>query len=143
MHLAKDKTKKQSKKPAKAAKPVAPRSSKKAAASRSPKKASAPRVKAVVRTAGKKAANLATNPAVAEVVAATLVAAAAALKNPTKARAMAATVGKELESASKNSAGKGGAFWQLALDIARRSIDAMGADKPGPKAKAGKKKSKK
>ena len=134
--MAKDKSKKQTKKPATAR-------GAKVSATAARKKAAAPRVKAVVRTAGKKAADLASNPAVAEVVAATLVAAAAAIKNPKKARDMAASVGEELESASKNAAGKGGAFWQLALDIARRSIDSIGAEKARPKAKGAKKKPKK
>jgi hypothetical protein len=138
--VAKDKSKK-SKKRSAAAAGEGPRPE--ADAPASSKKAASPRVKAVVRSAGKKAADLASNPAVAEVVAAALVAAAAALKNPAKARAMAESVSDELESASANAAGKGSAFWQLALDIARRSVDAMGADQPKAKAKGGKKKSKK
>ena len=105
-----------------------------------PKKSAAPRVKAAVRKAGKKAAVLAANPAVAEIVAATLVATAAAIKNPAEARRMAASVGDELQAASANVAGTGSALWQLALDIARRSVEAVTPQKTGKKAKSGKKK---
>ena len=90
-----------------------------------------------VQGARKKAAQLAGNPAIAEIVAASLVAAAAAIKSPKKARAMAMAVGDELETASKQAAERGGAFWTMALDIARRSIDALGADSGPGKARAG------
>jgi hypothetical protein len=113
---------------------------KKQAGGKQPKKSAAPRVKAAVRQAGKKAAVLAANPAVAEIVAATLVATAAAIKNPAEARRMAASVGDELQAASANVAGTGSALWQLALDIARRSVEAVTPQKTGKKAKAGKKK---
>ena len=94
-----------------------------------------------VRSAKTKARELSANPAVAEIVAASLVAAAAAIKNPKKARDLAASVGDELEAASKQGIDKGGAFWQLALDVARRSIDALGSDKRGgAKPKPGRKK---
>jgi hypothetical protein len=90
-----------------------------------------------VQGAKKTAAQFASNPAVAEIVAASLVAAAAAIKNPKKARDMAAAVGDELETASKQAVNSGSAFWQLALDIARRSIDALGPDSGRGKAKTG------
>ena len=101
------------------------------------------RVAKAVAGAKDNAIELASNPAVAEVVAAALVATAAALRNPDKARNMAAAVGDELQAASKESAQSGSAFWQLALDVARRSIDALGAEGKKPKAKAAKKKAKK
>jgi hypothetical protein len=62
------------------------------------------------------------------IAAASLVAAAAAIKNPKKARALAASVGDELEAAGKGAQEGGNTFWQLAMDIARRSIDALGPD---------------
>ncbi len=96
------------------------------------------KVAAAAKLAGAKAVNLAGNPVVAEVVAATLVAAAAAIKNPKKARALAATVGDELEAAGKGAQEGGNAFWQLAMDIARRSVDALGGD-GGAKKKTSKK----
>ncbi len=89
-----------------------------------------------VQDAGQKAAKIATNPAVAEVVAASLVAAAAAIRDPKKARDLATIVGTELETASKQAIDRGNAFWQLALDIAKRSIDAIGGESRGKKAKS-------
>ena len=89
-----------------------------------------------VQDAGQKAAKIATNPAVAEVVAASLVAAAAAIRDPKKARDLATIVGTELETASKQAVDRGNAFWQMALDIAKRSIDALGGESRGKKAKS-------
>ncbi len=99
------------------------------------------KVAKVAKRAKAKAADLATHPAVAEIVAATLVAAAAALKNPQKARDMATAVSSELETASKEAVDRGGRLWQLALDIARRSIDTLENDKSSGKSKAKAKKS--
>lgn len=135
-----------SKKASPAKKTAKPR---KKAATKAPSKASAKtptktaKVKKAVTGAGKKAAALASNPAVAEIVAATLVATASALRNPRKARAMAASVGDELTAASKRAAKDGAAFWALAMDIARRSIEALGADSGGKRKAAAKKKAKK
>ena len=106
-------------------------------------KATKATVKKAVRTATTKAKALASNPAVAEIVAASLVAAAAALKDPNKARGMAAAVSDELTKASKQSIDRGNRFWALALDVAQRSIDALGSDKDAGKAKGAKKKTKK
>lgn len=117
-------------KPAKAA-PAAATGKRKA-----PKAGKAPKVRKVVDGARK----LAANPAVTEVVAATLVAAAAALRDPKKARAMAAEAASELRQAAKSGA-EGGALWQLALDVAQRSMDTLGTGKPKKK-KAGSKKKK-
>jgi len=97
-------------------------------------------VNKAVRDATAKAKELASNPAVAEIVAASLVAAAAAIKNPKKARDMAAAVGDELEIASKQAVDRGNAFWQLAIDIARRSIAVLGSDDRPAKSKSGTKK---
>ena len=136
--MAKAKQKKQStakkprKAPARKASSGTARAKPKAASSRST-------VTKAVQEARKKATQLANNPAVAEVVAASLVAAAAAIKNPKTARSMAASVGDELQAASKQAVNRGNAFWKLALDIAKRSIDTLGAggDGSGGKAKAG------
>ena len=101
------------------------------------KKAKPDKVRKVVKRATKKAAKIAQNPVVAEVVAATLVAAAAALRNPKKAREIALAAGDEIGDAAKGAAAQGGAFWQLALDVAKRSVDALAEDQ---KKKARKKK---
>jgi hypothetical protein len=84
-----------------------------------------------------KTVELASNPAVTEVVAATLVAAAAALKNPQKARALAASASDEIEKASKEMADKGNVLWQLAMEVAKRSMKVIGGDE---KSKKGRKK---
>jgi len=107
-----------------------------AAMSKSKSSPSAKTVKKAVRGATAKAKDLASNPAVAEIVAASLVAAAAAIRNPKKARDMAAAVGGELEIASKQAVDRGNNFWQMAIDIARRSIDVLGAEPPAAKAKS-------
>ena len=120
--MAKEKTKAKTKKPA-AAKPVA----------RTRGGASS---KEKVRKAVDRATKLAANPAVTEVVAATLVAAAAALRDPKKARALASEAATELGEAARKGA-QGGALWQLALDVAQRSVDTL-----RPSAKATKKKKK-
>jgi hypothetical protein len=138
--MSKDKTKKQDRKKAKEAKkPKEAKKAKKldrAAAGETEASASGPaKVAKVAKRAKEKAADLATHPAVAEIVAATLVAAAAAIKNPKKAREMASAVGGELETASQEAVDRGSRFWQLALDIARRSIDAVEGDAGSGKAK--------
>ena len=106
-----------------------------------PKKAKAgsaqAKVNKAVKAATSTAKKIATNPAVAEIVAASLVAAAAAIKDPKKARGMAAAVGEELSKASKQSIDRGNRFWALALDVAQRSIEALGEEKGGRKPKSG------
>ena len=79
---------------------------------------------AEVRKVVKKVAK---DPMTTEVVAATLVAAAAALRNPKKARALALEAGDDLKKAATSGV-KGSALWQLALDVARRSIDEIGKE---------------
>ena len=120
----------------------------KKAAGEKGKKSSKPKVKVSVRepTVGKiakaaadKAADLASNPIVAEIVAATLVAAAAAIRDPKKARQIAAAAGDELQTATKGASKGGEAMWQLALDVGRRSLEALG-DSSAKKSKPKKKK---
>jgi hypothetical protein len=95
---------------------------------------------AKVQKAVKGAKTIAKNPMATEVVAATLVAAAAALRDPKKARALALEAADDLKKAAKSGV-DGGALWQLALDVARRSIDQIGNEVGG--GKKAKKKSKK
>ena len=119
---------------------------KKAAAK--PTAKSAAKIRKVVKTAKvvkvvKGAKKLAKHPMATEVVAATLVAAAAALSNPKKAQALALEAADDLKKAAKSGV-DGGALWQLALDVARRSIDEIGKERGAKTAakpkKAGKKK---
>ena len=111
---------------------------------RSAAKKAAPKAAKVGKVAkvAKGAKKLAKNPATAEVVAATLVAAAAALRNPKRAQALALEATDDIKKAAKSGIDSGEAMWKLALDVARRSIDALGPDNGAkkPKKSAGKKK---
>ena len=89
----------------------------------------------------KKARKVAKDPMTAEVVAATLVAAAAALRNPKKAQALALEAGDDIKKAATSGV-RGSALWQLALDVARRSIDEIGKEDGGKKPKKAKPKKK-
>ena len=97
---------------------------------RSAAKKAAPKAAKVgkVSKVAKGAKKLARNPATAEIVAATLVAAAAALRNPKKAQALALEAADDIKRAAKSGVDSGEAMWKLALDVARRSIDALGPD---------------
>ena len=108
----------------------------KAAPAKAAKPAKPTKVSKVAKvTAGAKRA--AKNPAAAEVVAATLVAAAAALRNPKKAQALALEAADDIKRAAKSGINSGEAMWKLAMDVARRSIDALGPDSSkGKKGKA-------
>lgn len=116
---------------AKATKPA--RASKPAQAPKAAKSVKAAKVRKVVRKPAQ-------NPSATEVVAATLVAAAAALRNPKKAQALALEAADDLRNAAKSGVESGTALWQLALDVARRSIDQIGKETGGKKAKKAKKK---
>ena len=128
--MAKDGTKK-----AKTAKAKPAAATKKAAAKKPATRAS--KIRKVVKGAKvqkvvKGAKAIAQNPMTTEVVAATLVAAAAALRNPKKAQALALEAADDLKKAAKSGV-DGGALWQLALDVARRSIDQIGKESGGGK----------
>jgi hypothetical protein len=108
----------------------------KSAKAKSAKKAAAkkPGIKNLAKVAKvrKVVKKVAKDPMTTEVVAATLVAAAAALRNPKRAQALALEAGDDLKKAATSGV-KGSALWQLALDVARRSIDEIG--KEGTRAK--------
>ena len=111
---------------------------------RKPAKARKPtKVAKMTQAAKTKATKLASNPVVAEVVAATLVAAAAAIRDPKKARQIAEAAGEEIGQAAKGAGGQGGAIWKLAMDVARRSVDALGQSVGASAGAGGKKKKKK
>ena len=142
--MAKEKTKKATVKAKPASTRPAPKAVPKAKPPRTAKATKAPakpartaKVQKVVKGAKK----IAKNPLTTEVVAATLVAAAAALRDPKKAKALALSAADDLKKAAKAGA-DGGALWKLALDVARRSIDAIGKEGGAKKAKkaGGKKK---
>ena len=106
---------------------------KKKAKGKKAKAAKAGKVEKKFRKATERAAKLAANPIVAEITAAALLAAAAAVRNPDKARAVARAAGDELSAAARTATRQGGAFWQLAVDIARRSVDSLAEEGKGKK----------
>ncbi len=82
-------------------------------------------------TAAKGAKSLKTlsqNPFVANIVAAALVGAAAALKDSKKARRLASEAGDELDKMSRKGVERGEPLWDMALDIGRRSLEALSND---------------
>lgn len=126
--MAKDSTKK-------------PKSAKPKRAKKAPSKKPGIKNLAKVAKVRKVVKKVAKNPMTTEVVAATLVAAAAALRDPKKAKALAVSAADDLKRAAKSGV-DGGALWQLALEVARRSIDQIGKEGTGSK-KAAKAKPKK
>jgi hypothetical protein len=82
----------------------------------------------VAKKAAKKLKTLSDNPIVADVVAAALVAMASALKDSDKARRLANNAGDQLTDLSKKSAKHGNAMWDLALDIGRRTVEALAGE---------------
>lgn len=88
--------------------------------------------------AGATLKTLATNPMVADVVAAALVATASALKDSKRARQLALNTGDELRKLAKKGSEDGSALWEMALQIGRRSLDALASEgaKPAKAAKA-------
>lgn len=85
---------------------------------------------------------LAENPLVADVVAAALVATASALKDSNRARALASHAGDELDKLSNSTAERGGALWDMALQIGKRSLEAIVGQQSKPaKSKLAKSKS--
>ena len=71
---------------------------------------------------------ISSNPLVADVVAATLVSAASALRDSKKAQQLAANAGNELEELAHRGAQSGNALWQLALDVGRKSLEALAGE---------------
>jgi len=140
--MAKEKTKKAAVRAKPASVATAAPKSKTPKGPKATKTAAKPARTAKVQKVVKGAKKLAQNPMTTEVVAATLVAAAAALRDPKKAKALALEAADDLKKAAKSGA-DGGALWKLALDIARRSIDTVGKENGGKKAKKASPKKKK
>jgi hypothetical protein len=88
------------------------------------------------KKAAKSLQSLTQNPFVADVVAAALISMAAALKDSDKAKRMASDAGDQLNDLSKSGAKHGGAMWDLALDIGRRTIETLAGEQQ-PKGKSG------
>ena len=91
------------------------------------------------QVAGKKLAALKTfgqDALVADVIAAALVATASALKDSKRARALAVDAADELAQLSKTGAERGSALWDMAVQIGRRSLEALAGDEPQKPVKA-------
>lgn len=92
------------------------------------KKGNASALAKAPKKAGKGLQALVQNPVVADVVAAALVSMAAALKDSDKARRLAEDTVEQLGELSKKSAKQGSAMWDLALDVARKTLEALASE---------------
>ncbi|HEX8620807.1 MAG TPA: hypothetical protein VF718_02470 [Allosphingosinicella sp.] len=98
-----------------------------------PKRIAGVKVSKAVRKAGKSALKLAETPAVSETVAAALLAAAAALRDPPATKRAAAAAADTAGEAGQEALRLGDSLRRLALDMARRTLDAWEAAEPGPR----------
>ena len=89
-----------------------------------PKRIAGVKVSKAVRKAGKSALKLAETPAVSETVAAALLAAAAALRDPPATRRGAKAAADAAGDAGQEAIRLGDSLRRLALDMARRTLDA-------------------
>jgi urease accessory protein UreF len=98
-----------------------------------PKRIAGVKVSKAVRKAGNTALKLAEQPAVSETVAAALLAAAAALRDPPATKRAAGAAVDGAAEAGQEAIRLGDSLRRLALDMARRTLDAWEAadSKPG------------
>jgi hypothetical protein len=92
-----------------------------------PKRIGGVKVPKAVREAGKTALKLAETPAVSETVAAALLAAAAALRDPPATKRAASAAAGTAGEAGKEAIRLGDSLRRMAIDMARRTIDAWEA----------------
>jgi hypothetical protein len=98
-----------------------------------PKRIAGVKVSKAVRKAGKGALKLAEQPAVSETVAAALLAAAAALRDAPRTKRTAAAAVDGAGKAGQEAIGLGDSLRKLALDMARRTLDAWEAAESKPR----------
>src|SRR5687768_4122296 len=89
-----------------------------------PKRIGGMKVPKAVRQAGKSALKLAEQPAVSEAVAAALLAAAAALRDPPATRRAAGAAAGAAGEAGQEAIKLGDSLRRMAIDMARRTLDA-------------------
>ncbi|HEX8263291.1 MAG TPA: hypothetical protein VF547_10505 [Allosphingosinicella sp.] len=89
-----------------------------------PKRIAGVKVSKAVRKAGKTALKLAEQPAVSETVAAALLAAAAALRDPPAAKRGARAAADAAGEAGQEAIRLGDSLRRLAIDVARRTLEA-------------------
>ena len=92
-----------------------------------PKRIAGIKVPKSVREAGKSALKLAERPAVSETVAAALLAAAAALRDPPAAKRAAGAAAESAGEAGQDAIRLGDSLRKMAIDMARRTLDAWEA----------------
>ena len=98
-----------------------------------PKRIAGVKVSKAVRKAGKSALKLAEKPAVSETVAAALLAAAAALRDPPTTKRGARAAADAAGEAGQEAIRLGDSLRRLALDMARRTLDAWEAAETKPR----------
>jgi hypothetical protein len=103
-----------------------------------PKRIAGVKVSKVVRDAGKKALKLAEKPAVSETVAAALLAAAAALRDPPATKRAAGAAADAAGKAGQDAIGLGDSLRKLAIETARRTLEAWEAADSKPRGNGGK-----
>jgi hypothetical protein len=97
-----------------------------------PKRIAGVKVSKAVRDAGKRALKIAEQPAVSETVAAALLAAASALRDPPSSRRAAGAAAGKAGEAGKDAIGLGDSLRKMAIDMARRTLDAWESADPKP-----------
>ncbi|HEX8447949.1 MAG TPA: hypothetical protein VF652_00035 [Allosphingosinicella sp.] len=102
-----------------------------------PKRIAGVKVSKAVRKAGKSALKLAEKPAVSETVAAALLAAAAALRAPPATRRAAGAAADAAGQAGKDAIGLGDSLRAMAIDMARRTLDAWESADARPRGEGG------
>jgi hypothetical protein len=98
-----------------------------------PKRIAGVKVAKAVRRAGNSALKLAETPAVSETVAAALLAAAAALRDPPATMRAAAAAAEGAGEAGQEAIRLGDSLRKLAIDMARRTLDAWEAGESTPR----------
>jgi urease accessory protein UreF len=101
-----------------------------------PKRIAGVKVSKAVRQAGKTALKLAEAPAVSETVAAALLAAAAALRDPPATKRAAVAAAGTAGEAGQEAIRLGDSLRRMAIDMARRTIDAWEAAESKPRGDA-------
>jgi hypothetical protein len=107
------------------------------AAVKIPKRIAGVKVSKAVRQAGKSALKLAEKPAVSETVAAALLAAAAALRDPPATKRAAGAAAGAAGDAGQEAIKLGDSLRKMAIDMARRTLDAWEAGDTRPRADGG------
>lgn len=103
-----------------------------------PKKVAGVKVDKGLRKAGKKALKLAAKPAVSEAIAGALLAAAAALRNPPATKRAAADAADAASDAGQEAIRIGDTLRQMAISMARRTLDAWEEADSKPRGGGGK-----